>query len=365
MPYTIGGITVDPTKGPVGTGVTIRGWGFEVGETFTLTIGGIARPPAVTVAAGGVFTVPRTVPAAPAGPQPVHARGRVVRHSVTFTVEVPVPTITLSPATAVSGTTITVSGEHFPGDVRVLVRWATIDGMLIGFESTDAAGRFTTSVTIPLARPDAYRIFVHREGDLTVNDYATFTIPSPVIKLTPPKGPVGQPVIVAGESFPALSTIVIRWKGKTPGHIMLPPEALTNALGAFSTGITIPVDLSGPQWIYAYVRDFADPVTKLPLIFARASYTIEPGVPRIGVKEGFHAIWGRLDHSVWRFMDGEWRQHHTDPIKHAMIDPAKRFEHLDAGMAYWFFLKEPIEAVLVGGMRWTLSAGWHNRGWIP
>ncbi len=147
---------------------------------------------------------------------------------------------------------------------------------------------------------------------------------------------------------------------------MLPPEALTNALGAFSTGITIPVDLSGPQKIYAYVRDFASPAPEsLPLIFARASYTIEPGVPRIGVKEGFHAIWGRLDHSVWRFMDGEWRQHHTDPIKHAMIDPAKRFEHLDAGMAYWFFLKEPIEAVLVGGMRWTLSAGWHNRGWIP
>ncbi|MCL0070075.1 hypothetical protein M1N85_05190 [Dehalococcoidia bacterium] len=355
--YTIGGITIDPKRGPVGTDITVTGVGFVPGESVTVTFPGVSKT--VRAGAGGTFTTTFAVPAgAAAGAQPVRAVGAHVDHSVNFTVEVPGPVITLSPATAVPGTTITVSGEHFPADERVLVRWDGIDGMLIGFATTDGAGKFETSLNIPRAAPGDHRIYVHVENDPAVADHATLTIPSPVITLTPDEGPVRQLVTVTGENFPALSTIVIRWKGIGDEFLMLPPEALTNALGAFSTQVTIPVDLSGGHRIYAYVRDFQ-------ASFDWATYTIEPGVPRIGVRDGFHAIWEVLDHSVWVFREGKWYQHHTDPVMHALIDPEKRFEYLEPGLAYWFYLTEPIENVLVGGVTWTLSAGWHNRGWTP
>ncbi|MCL0094159.1 hypothetical protein M1O53_04180 [Dehalococcoidia bacterium] len=387
QPYTIGGITIDPKEGLVGTEVAVSGVGFDPPETVDVYFEVLDAAGNVTgrklvmdnaaVGAGGAFTgtfdVPATVPAVPnneivsvpPGDHRVRTEATVVDHSVTFEVTIVDPVITLDPATAVPGTTITVSGEHFPAGERVLVRWDGPEGMLIGFATTDGAGTFATSVIIPLAAPGDYRIDVHVEDPPPAGaDHAAFTIPAPVVTLTPAEGPVRQTVTVTGEHFPALSTIVIRWRGRTPGNIMLPPEALTNALGAFSTQVTVPVDLSGDRRIYAYVRDFQGP-DDLPLIFDWASYTIEPGVPRIGVRDGFHAIWEVLDHSVWVFREGEWYQHHTDPVMHALIDPDNRFEYLEAGLAYWFYLTEPIENVLVGGVTWTLSAGWHNRGWTP
>ncbi|MCL0056650.1 hypothetical protein M1N81_03740 [Dehalococcoidia bacterium] len=358
--YTIGGITIDPKRGPVGTDITVTGVGFVPGESVTVTFD---EPPIFTrtvTAPGGTFTTTFAVPAgAAAGAQPVRAVGAHVDHSVNFTVEVPGPVIALSPDTAVTGTTVTVSGENFPKNARLLVRWNALDGMLVGMATTDGDGKFSVPVPIPRHNaPGDYAIFVHVEDDPGVADDATLTIPKPVIDLTPDEGPVRQPVTVTGENFPALSTIVIRWKGIGDDYLMLPPEAITNSLGAFSTQVTVPVDLSGPHDIYAYVRDFE-------LTYDKAPFTIEPGVPRIGVRDGFHAIWEVLDHSVWVFREGEWYQHHTDPVMHALIDPEKRFEYLEPGLAYWFYLTEPIENVLVGGVIWTLSAGWHNRGWTP
>jgi hypothetical protein len=95
-----------------------------------------------------------------------------------------------------------------------------------------------------------------------------------------------------------------------------------------------------------------------------------PGVPIIvpdpvvPVLKGLEVIREQLGESVWHFRAGNWYQFHTDPAKHALIPLPRRLVELRSGEAYWIYLEKPITDVLVGGVRRTLPAGWHNIGWV-
>ena len=65
--------------------------------------------------------------------------------------------MSMHPDRAPSGAQVTVTGSGFYAHETAAIQW-TLDGKVIGRPVTTASGTFTTTVTIPAAKPGAYQV---------------------------------------------------------------------------------------------------------------------------------------------------------------------------------------------------------------
>jgi hypothetical protein len=380
---TVPSITLAQTAGARGTMVTVTGSGFPVGATGVIVAPGVIAPRAITTHVDGtILPIPlppiTILPDAPFGPATITVTVGVVSASAPFTVNA--PSITLAPVGGVPGAVVSVTGVGFPPGVTGFI---TAPGVIAptpftthaaGVIPPAIAGAFlATPATILLGAPSGLATFTATAdpdgpGPLpAVTATATYTVGiTPAITLTPAIGFGGTTVTVTGFGFPPAtpgSTITapgvispVSFSTDTHGRI-LPPATITILAGApvgLQT-ITVTVDPPGPP----------------PAVVATASFTVAgPGVPIIvpepvvPVLKGLEVIREQLGESVWHFRAGNWYQFHTDPAKHDLIPLPRRLVELRSGDAYWIYLEKPITDVLVGGVRRTLPAGWHNIGWV-
>ena len=65
--------------------------------------------------------------------------------------------MSMNPGRGPPGTRVTVTGSGFYAHETAEIQW-TLDGKVIGRPVTTASGTFTTTVTVPAAKPGAYQV---------------------------------------------------------------------------------------------------------------------------------------------------------------------------------------------------------------
>jgi len=133
--------------------ITLSGGNFAPGEAVTVTIEGVITPlAAITATAGGTLSatgvsIPYSVPV---GPHTLRATGAVSQRAATaaITVAALTPSISLNPATAAPGATVTVTGRGFGREERVTL---ALNGEAIAttVPITTADGAFSAAFVVP------------------------------------------------------------------------------------------------------------------------------------------------------------------------------------------------------------------------
>ncbi|MCL0060112.1 hypothetical protein M1O20_06515 [Dehalococcoidia bacterium] len=350
-----------PTAGARGTVVTVTGANFAPDTGGFIVAPGVIEPAIFTTEGDGTFSTTVTIlGGAPFGAATMTVTVGVVSRDTTFTVRA--PAITVSPIGGVRGAQVTVEGVGFPvGTAGTISAPGVIEP--ISFTTTEAGKIPATIATILLDAPLGPATFtatVDPPGPPpAVTAEATYTVGiTPTITLSPTIGFEGTVVTVTGFGFPAGTTatitapdVITTVRPTTDGWGRIPATTVTILTGA-------PV---GSATITATVGDLS----------ATAQFVVAgPGVPVIvpepvvPVLEGLEGIWDRLGEAIWHFRDGRWFRFHTDPAIHALIPEDERLTELVSGEAYWIYLTEDVTNELIGGVRRTLRAGWHNIGWV-
>ena len=131
--------------------VQVSGGGFASAETVTVSYQGTSVGTATTNTSGA-FTLNFTVPTTTSlGYTSVDASGNTsgVSASASFNVT---PTVTITPTTGSSGTSITVMGNYFSASSTVDLYWydpSTGSSSYFGTFNTTSTGTFTTTITAP------------------------------------------------------------------------------------------------------------------------------------------------------------------------------------------------------------------------
>ncbi len=133
--------------------ITLSGGNFAPGEAVTVTIEGVITPLAtITATAGGTLSatgvsIPYSVPV---GPHTLRATGAVSQRAATaaITVAALTPSISLNPATAAPGATVTVTGRGFGRQERVTL---ALNGEAVAatVPITTADGAFSAAFVVP------------------------------------------------------------------------------------------------------------------------------------------------------------------------------------------------------------------------
>ena len=223
-----------PVTGPENTTVAIDGVGLA-GAT-AVSFGGVA---ATTFSAVSDAQVTATVPAgAVSGPVAVSTPGGVVTSAVRFTV-VPPPTVTtISPASGLGGTTITVTGTGFTTATDV-----TVNGSATAFTVlSDTAIR----ATVPVGAGSGPVAVGNPAGTAASPVNFTVTPPPPAPRVTgfsPSNGPVGTAVTIGGTD---LQTTTAVYFGGVPSvsftanptlvTAIVPPGAQTGPVSVATAG---------------------------------------------------------------------------------------------------------------------------------
>ena len=115
--YTSAGaaISLSPTSGPVGIGISVHGSGFSSSDTGCLLSGTPVSSATCSIYPGGTLVGSFIVANVALGSYTITAAGNVTggHASASFTVTGGSPTITLNPSSAPAGTTVQVSGSGF------------------------------------------------------------------------------------------------------------------------------------------------------------------------------------------------------------------------------------------------------------
>jgi outer membrane protein OmpA-like peptidoglycan-associated protein len=146
---------------------------------------------------------------------------------------------TLSPASGLAGTTVTVSGSNFAASSTITFKFdSTTLTPKSGSTKTSSSGSFTSTLTIPsTATAGSHIIYVTVSG---TTDSATFTITANAAldPLSPATGKAGTDVTIMGSNFPASTALVFKF-----GTTTVTPKSGNTATGSggqFLSVITVP-----------------------------------------------------------------------------------------------------------------------------
>ncbi len=160
-------MSLKPTKGFVGTSVTVTGSNFLPSASVTVEFDG--TPIASTMSnSGGNFSATFTVPNAVIGPHNITATDGTSVLTSSFTVS---PKITEKPVSGPSGKLVNVTGNGFAADSNVVV---TFDGTDVATSQTNSQGSFTATYTVPTMASGGYSVEVSDGSGNSAS--ATFTV---------------------------------------------------------------------------------------------------------------------------------------------------------------------------------------------
>ncbi|MEM2759964.1 MAG: IPT/TIG domain-containing protein [Nitrososphaerales archaeon] len=234
-----GVITLSPNNGISGTEVTVTGSNFTANTRVTIkfnTITVITFPSTIMTSSTGSFIAKFDVPAGTsAGSHTVIATDDLGKVGTgTFTIQGSGESVTLSPASGLVGTTVTVTGTNFVANTPVTIK---LDGNAIATNpasvTTTSTGTFTATITIPSIAVGSHTVSV-TVGTKTAS--ATFTLTQsqgPSIVISPTTGTVGSAITVSGSGFlPNIGVTV-----KLDGNIVA--TATSSQLGTFNALFTV------------------------------------------------------------------------------------------------------------------------------
>ena len=183
---------VSPTKGSIGTSVTVTGSGFGSAQgSSAITFNGAAA----AVSTWSDTQIVATVPSTSSGSVVVTVSGTSSNSSVSFTVPAHIDSV--SPQSGLSGTTVTLIGTNFGP--------STQGGRYIWYGAGNSAYAITwtdTQVSFQITGSGAVPIYL-QTGSQTSNT-VNFTVISPTITgISPATGYIGTTVTITGSNFGA------------------------------------------------------------------------------------------------------------------------------------------------------------------
>jgi len=213
-------VKIDSEEGPVGTEVTLNGYGFAASQDIRVTLfqGEVKKGEEKTAKANtvGSWEVSYTIPDTPAGGYSFKVEGKegtvwVNWVSKYFKVT---PEITVTPDSGTVGQKINVEGTGFASEEEGIE--VTFDGEARKENITaDEDGSWTTSITVPIRTCGRYDIDASGTSTKARNvDDVKFTI-VPGVVVTPALAYVGDEVTVIGGGFaPEEDGVKVTFDGK-------------------------------------------------------------------------------------------------------------------------------------------------------
>ncbi len=339
-------IAITPSSGPIGTKVIVCVTNMTPDGTVPIggiTFGGLPWNSSATPidGTGQMCSLFLTVPGTSVGVHPVVVNDGHLIATTNFTVTQ--PTISVSPATAYKGDTITVTGsgwpQRTPGSVNI-----TFAGIPIQVASPDENGYFSVQFTVPLSA-----VAVNLVGAFDILGNAavteTVTLKSPVLTLNPTSGLPGTSATVGGTGLQPFSSLDELKFGNVN---ILPGGVITSETGSFTATFTVPGLPAGSYIVTAKIAGVALSAWYTINISNIMPTPVEPAFPveqyLAGIKDKLIIVWG--------YSGGQWQ----------MYDPndglGNTLTGMTSGNGYW--MKVNGDCTL--GSR-QLTKGWNLIGW--
>ena len=239
-------IAVIPNSGPAGTKVTVDGNGFQSisNSPITITYNGTVMntSPASLIADGnGGFAANFMIPAAANGVATITANDNLDTASANFSVVVPtavksVANVVFSVLKGPVGTSVTATGTGFSGNAAITAKY---DNTPIGTATTDGAGNFTTTFTVPASGAGAHQLSITDQIN-TVTD--TYSVAS-ALNLSESSGAVGDIINIFGTGFTPSHDITVKWDNAGVA------ATTTDATGTFTGAFKVPAGASANHQI--------------------------------------------------------------------------------------------------------------------
>jgi hypothetical protein len=231
--------SLNPTSGVVGTSVTITGANFGATQSSsTVKFNGIAATPTSWSAASILVAVP----AGATSGNVVVTVGGTASNGVSFTVTVPVPSISsLNPSSGLVGASVTISGANFG---------ATQGSSTIKFNGIAATPTSWSAssivVTVP-AGATSGSVVVTVGGVASNGVSFTVTVPAPSItSLNPTSGLVGSSVTISGANFGATQgSSTVKFNGISATASSWSASSITTTVPAGATTGSVVVTVGG------------------------------------------------------------------------------------------------------------------------
>jgi hypothetical protein len=233
-------ITMSPTTGVTGTSVTITaGNVFTPSETVTIAYDGTTLQ-TITANTTGGFSVSVAVPSSTAGSHTITATGGSSTSvgTATFTIT---PSVTVSPATGIVGTSVTVSGTGYGNAETVSV---TYDGtVVVSSVAASSSGSWSTSFTLPASGFGARTLTATGTNTATT----TFSV-TPSITSNKSNAAPGTSVTITGTGFGVSETgITVTYDG-----VIMTSTAAANSKGGWQATFVVPNSPAGVHSVGAY-----------------------------------------------------------------------------------------------------------------
>ncbi|MEW6607161.1 MAG: choice-of-anchor Q domain-containing protein [bacterium] len=271
-------ILVSPSRGTVGSFVTIRGNGFGQWELICIRFGMTPTIQSVSTYAQGSFTTYFTINTQPYGTTTIRAVGVNTQAEDSDSFFILPNIILLTPYQGTVGSCVTMAGNGFGQMEEIRIDFGTT--MAICNVTSTAYGSFSALFTIN-SQPYGITSIVALGLITSSRVYALFTI-VPKIILSPTAGQIGSMVRVSGNGFEATELIRIEF-GTTPTIT----SATTNAFGGFEVTFTVDSQPIGTTTITAYglMTDIYAQTTFY--ILPTTLLKITPAIQNIGVNSTF------------------------------------------------------------------------------
>jgi len=270
-------ITLDTTKGPVGTKVKITGTDFDSRDDITIDYDGVA----IDIESGddktdsnGDFETTILIPESIVGEHTIKVTDESDNEAeAVFSVE---PEITIAPESGRIGERATVNGTGFADGEDVTIKF---DGDEVATDSTNIDGSFTINFDVPTVGSGTYD--VEAEDEDGNSGKASFTMTTdisigPVTSQASP-GYVGMDMTISGTGFIPDHKITITY-ASTPVVF----TTTSKADGSFSYTFTVPKSEPGEHTITA-----SDGTNTLEVAFfmeSTAPAIPRPLLPAMGIK---------------------------------------------------------------------------------
>ncbi len=241
-------LSISPTTAIVGDHWTWFATGFASGASISIVVTWAPGTYSCSgsVASNGDFTCVFSFPIPPT-PAGTYLSTATDSASNTATTNITiVPSLGLSASSGTVGTTgIIAAGYGFAAGSSVHVTWSP-GGSALCSATTDSAGSFTCTYTVPHGVAGAHTITATDSASPTPNTAtATFTV-LPSIALGTTSGPVGTSVTVTGEGFAGSASISVGW---SPSGSLC--SATSSSVGDFTCSFTVPLAHQGNHAVTA------------------------------------------------------------------------------------------------------------------
>ena len=242
---------VTPSSGTPGSTVTITGTGFTINQTIYIFFNQtLVQAAQVTAQATFTATFPIPATATPGTTAVVSVQHTTFAYDPVYQIAITSFRVTqadvaVSPASAMVGETVTVTGAGFTLGTNASI---TFDGTtIVPAVAVEANGTFTTTLDVPVS----YGGSNHQIKATDTNnrsDTATFAI-LPSITIDPTSGKAGDMVTVDGTGFSASKAITITCDDAEVVTAQTPLNTESN--GSFNTSFEVPAIASDTHEIKA------------------------------------------------------------------------------------------------------------------